>query len=404
MIIHLSRYQLDNFTKSSQKIHQGIAFVRQEEAFALAFVTYPESIGAGVPVVAYFVHLHTDQIHDALFEEIEFDFSRKQHTFLNHYLVIIKTQDDTGFLQFQGFQKYNGTLEGCTIELIEPSETIVLTPADKSDNSAWRKQHIAIIGVGSLGSSLALELAKSGIGNFTLVDPARLKQSELHRTVGKQHDVGRFKTRILSDEIQQKHPGINVITYEIDVEAESEAVKTACLQADVILALTDNKTSFEIINGLAILMKKPAIFAKANNSASFGYIFRFQPLIHDAACLACIGDGAFIFKGDGMHYIKNPSATQPPALTTSALYLPESTLSFDLLPFQYMLVRCIIEIITSGRIKALPDMLANPAAFIFPTGVADPIKNMHTEAYPKLWWYPVAIGRDPNCPVCKGRF
>jgi molybdopterin/thiamine biosynthesis adenylyltransferase len=54
------------------------------------------------------------------------------------------------------------------------------------DNSDDALQHlrVAIVGLGGGGSHIAQQLAHLGVGQFVLVDPDRIEESNLNRLVG----------------------------------------------------------------------------------------------------------------------------------------------------------------------------------------------------------------------------
>lgn len=69
---------------------------------------------------------------------------------------------------------------------------------------------VLVIGCGSLGSQIALELAKSGLGNLTLCDPETLRRENIYRHVLGLESVGKYKVIALKDIIEQQLPYINV--------------------------------------------------------------------------------------------------------------------------------------------------------------------------------------------------
>lgn len=74
-----------------------------------------------------------------------------------------------------------------------------------------RKAHVAIIGIGGVGSWVAEALARSGIGSITLVDLDEICVSNLNRQVHAVQDtVGRPKVDAMKDRILAIDPGIKV--------------------------------------------------------------------------------------------------------------------------------------------------------------------------------------------------
>jgi molybdopterin/thiamine biosynthesis adenylyltransferase len=92
-------------------------------------------------------------------------------------------------------------------------------PSDELENAFARlgTAHIAILGVGGVGSWVAYQLAQSGIKNFTLIDADIVARSNLNRSLFGSEDIGRQKVEVLAERLQNIAPNINVagITEEI---------------------------------------------------------------------------------------------------------------------------------------------------------------------------------------------
>ena len=71
-----------------------------------------------------------------------------------------------------------------------------------------------IIGVGGIGSWLALNLALIGVGTLILIDPDKLESSNLNRTLFKLNQVGSYKTLAIKDLISERRPDSIVLTIE----------------------------------------------------------------------------------------------------------------------------------------------------------------------------------------------
>ncbi len=73
------------------------------------------------------------------------------------------------------------------------------------------KKHVAVIGIGGVGSYLAEALARSGIGTITLVDFDVVSESNINRQL---HalipDIGKFKVNLMKQRINLINPHIQV--------------------------------------------------------------------------------------------------------------------------------------------------------------------------------------------------
>lgn len=75
--------------------------------------------------------------------------------------------------------------------------------------------HVAVFGLGGVGSYVAEALARSGIGALTLIDSDRVEQSNINRQlIALQSTVGRYKTEVARDRIKDINPAcrVNIVT------------------------------------------------------------------------------------------------------------------------------------------------------------------------------------------------
>jgi hypothetical protein len=101
------------------------------------------------------------------------------------------------------------------------------------------KAHIAVIGCGSVGSRIAEQLAQSGVGKLTLVDPEVFQAENIYRHVLGGESCGCFKVSALKFQLQRRFP-------QIDIEA-----------APVSLAEWSTIQNLKSVSGIAIAIGKP---------------------------------------------------------------------------------------------------------------------------------------------------
>lgn len=96
---------------------------------------------------------------------------------------------------------------------------------------------IAIIGSGGLGSSLALALGASGIGDISLVDFDKVSFSNIHRQVAfKLCDENKYKAELVKELIEARNPYVKVQAFIEDFDTFSKRNLTF----DLIIDATDN--------------------------------------------------------------------------------------------------------------------------------------------------------------------
>lgn len=113
--------------------------------------------------------------------------------------------------------------------------------------AAIRGAHVAVVGVGGVGSWAAEALARSGVGALTLIDLDHVAESNINRQVhALAGTVGQAKVQAMRERIAQIHPGCRVLPVEEFVASENwprilpeavDAVIDACDQVKAKVAM-----------------------------------------------------------------------------------------------------------------------------------------------------------------------
>lgn len=101
-----------------------------------------------------------------------------------------------------------------------------------------------VIGLGGLGSWIALDLALIGVGTLILIDPDKLESSNLNRTLFKYSQIGQLKTQAIKELILERRPDTIVVTIE-------DYFKSDYLdkyKVDFIFDATDNLSTRQMIH------------------------------------------------------------------------------------------------------------------------------------------------------------
>jgi tRNA threonylcarbamoyladenosine dehydratase len=88
----------------------------------------------------------------------------------------------------------------------------------------FAKSHVAVIGVGGVGSWAVEALARSGIGRITLYDMDHVAESNVNRQLpALENEFGKAKVAVLADRVRQINLDCQVNPMEIFVEAENRS-------------------------------------------------------------------------------------------------------------------------------------------------------------------------------------
>lgn len=97
---------------------------------------------------------------------------------------------------------------------------------------------IVFVGAGSLGGSVAMQLARSGVGQMTLIDPDTLTSANLGRHVLGADDLGLSKALALRDKILKDLPTTEVTAYSSFAEDVMNAKPDLFEKADLVIVTT----------------------------------------------------------------------------------------------------------------------------------------------------------------------
>jgi tRNA A37 threonylcarbamoyladenosine dehydratase len=113
-----------------------------------------------------------------------------------------------------------------------------------------REAHVAVIGIGGVGSWAAEALARSGVGRLTLVDLDHVSESNINRQIhALTQTVGQSKVQAMRERIAGIHPACEVTCVEEFVEPENwpailggqvDAVIDACDQVRAKVAMAQH--------------------------------------------------------------------------------------------------------------------------------------------------------------------
>lgn len=169
-------------------------------------------------------------------------------------------------------------------ELLRYSRQILLPDFDIVGQECLLQSRVLIIGLGGLGSAVALYLAAAGVGRLTLVDFDRVDLSNLQRQiVHRTADQGRPKVESARDTVRALNPLVEVITIS-DRLGDAELQKQA-QQADVVVDASDNLRTRLEINAACVRVGTPLVTGAAIRWE--GQVLVWRPN-REVACYRCL--------------------------------------------------------------------------------------------------------------------
>lgn len=153
---------------------------------------------------------------------------------------------------------------------------------------------VALVGLGSLGSAVALHLARSGVAAFDLFDPDRLEPENISRHAA---DLsGLYLPKVFSVEsiIRGRNPGAQIRSHASSPLWDGSGAAQRRFQellddpASLVVVTTADDQVEAAINQMAVLARAPVVYGSVLGAAEHGRIFRVIP--GQTACYQCILD------------------------------------------------------------------------------------------------------------------
>jgi len=170
-------------------------------------------------------------------------------------------------------------------ELLRYSRQIMLPEIDIDGQEKLRAAHALIIGLGGLGSPVAMYLAAAGVGRLTLVDFDTVDLSNLQRQIiHSSADIGRLKVDSARERLAALNPLVEVATLAHALAADELAVAVAA--ADVVLDCSDNLATRLAINAACYAAGTPLVIGAAIRME--GQALVVDPRQPQAPCYRCL--------------------------------------------------------------------------------------------------------------------
>lgn len=276
------------------------------------------------------------------------------------------------------------------------------------ENGALMKRRVLVIGLGSFGSVIAVDLAKAAVGNFALMDFDRLERHNIVRHACFLKDVGRLKTDAVEELILGKTPYAHVDKFPIDMNTHLDIVAAEIGKADLVICATDNNTSRFALSKLIVKHPKVCLFGRAVTRAEGGDVFRQTP---DGPCYCCLVGNEW-FDAAAEEITDRESAR---AAGRIAAYVSEEDadamvqvgLASDIEPITNLMVKLALVELSKGTASGI-SMLENELVYDYYMW-ANRRERRH-----KNWasfsaagtgptilrWYGAKIRQEPSCAVC----
>ncbi len=170
-------------------------------------------------------------------------------------------------------------------QLLRYSRQIMLPEVEIAGQQAWLNASVLIVGLGGLGSPVAMYLAAAGVGELVLVDDdevelTNLQRQIVHRTTG----VGQAKVDSAAQTLHALNPDtrIRALRQRLDAAAMAELIA----EVDLVVDCTDNFSTRFAINAACVAHGKPLVSGAAIRLE--GQVAVYDSRQPDSPCYQCL--------------------------------------------------------------------------------------------------------------------
>lgn len=306
------------------------------------------------------------------------------------------------------FEVVNGELVERNVNYIPSKDDLYSRSKGILEVNILESKRVMIVGLGSFGSQIAIELAKAGVGNFSLFDFDRVELHNLARHTCTIKDLGRLKTDAIYDAIVGKNPYAHIEKFSININKDLQLLNDEVAKADIVICATDNNTSRFNISEALVKQQKMGIFGRAVTRAEGGDVFKYTP---GGPCYCCL-IGAGWYDTTAEEITNEDSARQNGQI--AAYTSPEDAeamvqvgLSSDIEPICNLMVKLALMELSRGKESGITCMEDELVYDYYMWANRRERRHANWAPLPEagnrptiLRWYGAKIKKVENCPLC----
>jgi adenylyltransferase/sulfurtransferase len=172
-------------------------------------------------------------------------------------------------------------------QLLRYSRQIMLDDIDIEGQEKLLAARVLIVGLGGLGSPVAMYLAAAGVGHLILADFDTVDLSNLQRQIAHTTDrIGQSKVESTTKTLRALNPDVN-ITSVIEV-LDADKLKYQVAKVDVVVDCCDNFATRFAVNAACVATKVPLVSGAAIRLE--GQVSVFDNRDESSPCYRCLYD------------------------------------------------------------------------------------------------------------------
>lgn len=262
-------------------------------------------------------------------------------------------------------------------------------------------RRVLAVGLGSVGSYLTEQLARSGVGAFTLIDHETVETANLSRTTYELKDVGRPKVEAVAGRLFNINPLADISIHNRSLlDFESQSLDALVRESDIVVAMTDDLKAQRVLNSYSYGVKKAGLFIGLYAGAQGGEVVITVP--ERTPCYLCATSTRHSIEAAGS------GVTSEVDYGTGRLK-GEVALGADIHHVTSAAVKIALSLVVSGDDKS------KLGGFLQPV-IDEGMTYLTSSMVPEYWFYPHIFNqvsgqfayqsvwltpvRNPECPVC----
>ena len=312
-----------------------------------------------------------------------------------------------GEWNFRGFSRQNGNWQEVPVQVIPLREDLFSRSKGLLDSEMLSDACVLTAGLGSVGSFVTELLAMSGVMNHILLDYDRVEIANVIRQNSRICDIGRYKTKVTTQKIENKNPYAHVEAHELKITYQNqEFVRELVHRSDIVIAAVDNREPRSVLNRLCVEENKSLLLMGASHRAcDLKIIFTRRPRIDP--CYECY----LMSRPPEVknQWRSNLDQGQQAPYADHPVEKVEPGLAVDIMPMNVMTTKlCINQLLKdkSTTLRSLDDDLTAPYYVYLnrregdyenlePLGLNAGNGKLHI-----LSWQGIDLKRNKACPVC----
>jgi molybdopterin-synthase adenylyltransferase len=241
-------------------------------------------------------------------------------------------------------------------QLLRYSRHILMPQVGIEGQSRLLRSRVLVMGMGGLGSPVAMYLAASGVGHLVIVDHDKVDLTNLQRQIVHATDrIGQPKVASAERTLRALNPDIQIMG--IDHKLDAAELEHQVQLADVVVDATDNFATRHLLNRVCVHEATPLVSGAVVRFE--GQVTVFRPDLADSACYRCL-------------YPDNEEPDEPCA-------------QFGVLAPAVGVIGCVQAVETVKLLMGIGETLSGRLLLM------DALT---------MEWRTVKLRKDPSCPVC----